>query len=58
MMQICHTVINLKNLMRHAEKNFERYKILIMYSQITSHHNHFKFAFRKQYVKIDMFSEL
>ena len=43
-MQICQTITNLKNLMHHAEKDFECYKILKMFSLITSHHNYCKFA--------------
>ena len=43
-MQICQTITNLKNLMCHAEKDFECHKIFKMFSLITSHHNYCKFA--------------
>ena len=57
-MKICQTITNLKNLLCCVEKDFESYKILIMYGQIASRHNDCKFAFCKQCVKIAVFNEL
>ena len=56
--QTCRITINLKNFMSPAEKDFERYKIVIMYSLITNSHSYCKFAYGKEYVKIDVFTEL
>ena len=42
--------------MYDAKKDFERYKILVMYSQITRRHIFCTFAYRKQYVKIGKFA--
>ena len=56
--QTCRITINLKNFMSPAEKDFEPYKILIMYSLITYSHNYCKFAYGEEYVKTDVFIEL
>ena len=56
-MQICQAITNLRNLMCYAEKDFERYKILITYGQIISPNNYCKFAYPKQSVEITMLTE-